>query len=105
MSSIREQVLSEFINAWNARERPNVDDYIARVPREEQVALSEELATFLAFAPTPEYPDAALTAIRAEIAESVGVDQRGLFPGLLAQLRERLGMSTAEVAGELVHEL
>ena len=106
MTSIREQVLSEFIDAWNAGERPDVDDYIARVPAEEQDALGEELTTFLTFAPSPEYSDDALSAIRAEIAKATtAVSERGLLGSLLARLRERVGLSTADVAGELVGEL
>src|SRR3954463_11976710 len=99
MSSTREQVLSEFVDAWNVGRRPDVDEYIARVPAEEQGALGEELATFLTFAPAPAYSDDALAAIRTEIT-SVGVEEgRGLFAALLTRLRERLGLSTAEVAG------
>src|SRR4051812_38500309 len=106
MSSTREQVLSEFVDAWNAGQRPDVDEYIARVPAEEQVALGEELATFLTFAPAPAYSDDALAAIRAEITTTVGAEEeRGLFAALLTQLRERLGLSTADVAGELVADL
>src|SRR3954453_22556051 len=106
MSATREQVLSEFIDSWNAGERPDVDDYIARVPVSEQQALGEELATFLTFAPTPDYSDAALAAIRAEVAEVVGVEEQpGLFAVLLTRLRERLGMSTTDVAGALINEL
>src|SRR4051794_25621738 len=99
MSSTREQVLSEFIDAWNAGQRPDVDEYIARVPAEEQVSLGEELATFLTFAPTPAYSDDALAAIRTEIASVSVKEDRGLFAALLTRLRERLGLSTAEVAG------
>jgi hypothetical protein len=105
MTSIREQVLSEFIDAWNAGQRPDVDDYIARVPAEEQVSLGEELATFLTFAPTPEYSADALTAIRAEIAEAGGAEARGVFATLLSRLRERLSLSTSDVAEALVAEL
>jgi hypothetical protein len=105
MTSIREQVLSEFIDAWNAGQRPDVDDYIARVPAEEQVSLGEELAIFLTFAPTPEYSDDALTAIQAEIAAAGGAEARGVFATLLSRLRERLGLSTGEVADALVAEL
>src|SRR3954451_14812759 len=106
MSLTREQVLSEFIDAWNAGERPDVGHYLARVPVEEQVALGEELATFLTFAPTPEYSDAALTTIRAQVAEAAGAQgQRGLFAALFTRLREHVGMSTAEVASALVGEL
>src|SRR4051794_9934148 len=106
MSSIREQTLSEFIDAWNAGQRPDVDEYIARVPAEEQASLGEGLATFLALAPAPAYSDDALTAIRAEIVATVGAsEERSLFGVLLARLRERFGWSTADVAGELVGEL
>src|SRR4051812_13635150 len=102
MSSTREQVLSEFVDAWNAGQRPDVDEYIARVPAEEQAALGEELATFLTFAPAPAYSEEALVAIRAEIASAAAEEGQGLFAALLTRLRERLGLSTAEVAGELV---
>ena len=109
MSATREQVLSEFVDAWNAGERPDVDDYIARVAEEEQAALSEELLTFLTFAGTPEYSDDAMAAIRTEpvVAEGTkdGMERTGLLPGLLARLRERFGLSTDDVAGELVGEL
>src|SRR3954452_14198296 len=99
VSTVREQVLSEFVDAWNAGQRPDVDEYIARVPAEEQVALGEELASFLAFAPTPEYSDAALTAVRAEIRAATCDEGAGIFGTLLARLRERLGLSTVDVAG------
>lgn len=103
MPSTREQVLSEFIDAWNAGQRPEVDEYIARVPAKEQHALGEELATFLTFAPTPAYPDAALTAIRAELEGAP--DEPHLVGALLARLRSRFRMSTTEVAAELVEDL
>src|SRR5215216_2733097 len=77
--TVREQVLSEFIDAWNAGTRPDVDDYIARVPEEEQAALSEELLAFMTFAPTPEYSDVALAAIREEAAGVAG-EQTAILP-------------------------
>jgi transcriptional regulator with XRE-family HTH domain len=102
-------VLSEFIDAWNAGQRPDVDEYIARVPAEEQGELAEDLLEFMAFAPTPEYSDAALAAIRAEpvVAEALtaAAGRSGLLPTLLARLRARVGMTTADVAGQLVGEL
>src|SRR5215211_5281055 len=83
VSTVREQVLSEFIDAWNAGKRPDVDDYIARVPEEEQAALSEELLAFMTFAPTPEYSDVALAAIREEAA-GVAAERSAVLPALLA---------------------
>jgi hypothetical protein len=109
VSTGREQVLSEFIDAWNAGNRPEVDDYIARVPEDEQAELADELLAFLTLVPTPGYSDEALAAIRAEpvVAETLGAgaESGGVLAALVAQLRERSGMSTADVAGELVDEL
>jgi hypothetical protein len=109
MSTTREQVLSDFIDAWNAGERPDVDDYIARVPAVEQAELAEDLLEFMAFAPTPAYSDEALAAIRAEpvVAETLNAraGRAGVLPALLARLRERFGMRSADVAGRLVSEL
>src|SRR3954453_12301764 len=109
MSTTREQVLSDFIDAWNASERPDVDEYIARVPAVEQAELAEDLLEFMAFAPTPAYSDEALAAIRAEpvVAETLNAraGRAGILPALLARLRERFGMRPLDVAGRLVSEL
>lgn len=109
MTPDRDQILSEFIDAWNAGRRPDVDDYITRVPASEQAELADELISFLSLAPTPEYTDADLEAIRAEpiVAESlIAASQRaGLLPGLMKSLRGRFSMSTREVAVGLVQEL
>ena len=109
MTTGREQILSEFIDAWNAGERPDVDDYLARVPESEQGELAGELLAFLTFAPTPEYSDEALAAIRAEpvVADALAAasERAGLLPALLARLRDRFGMSPDDVAGRLVDEL
>src|SRR4051794_18461123 len=109
VSTVREQVLSEFIDAWNAGERPDVDEYIARVPAGEQGELTEDLLEFMAFAPTPEYSDEALATIRAEPAVvealTAAAGRTGLLPALLARLRERFGMTPDDVADRLVREL
>jgi hypothetical protein len=109
VSTVREQVLSEFIDAWNAGKRPDVDEYIARVPADEQAALSEELLSFLSFAPTPSYSDEAMAAIDAEpeVIETLrtSTEKSSLLPDLLIRLRERVGMSRDQVAGQLVGEL
>ena len=109
MTSDRDRILSEFIDAWNAGQRPDVDDYIARVPAEEQGELAEQLASFLSFAPTPTYSDAALEAIRAEpiVAAALAApgERGGLLPALLSGLRKRFSMTTPQLAGQLVREL
>lgn len=106
MTFDRDRILSEFIDAWNAGSRPDVDEYIARAPADEQGELADRLLGFLTFAPTPTYDDEALAAIRAEpiVAAALAAhDQRGgLLPDLLGSLRERFSMTTAQLAGELV---
>lgn len=106
MTSDRERVLSEFIDAWNAGARPDVDDYLARVGDGERGALADELIAFISFAPTPQYDDAALAAIREEavVAEALAAPgaRGGLLPSLLTRLRERASMSTAQLAERLV---
>ena len=109
MTSDLDRALSEFIDAWNAGERPDVDEYIARVPEDRQAELADELISFLSFAPTPTYSEAALEAIRAEpiVAEVLAApDERGgLLPKLLSTVRERFGVTTPQLAGELVRML
>lgn len=109
MAFDRDQILSDFVDAWNAGRRPDVDDHLARVPEPERAELAEQLVSFLSFAPTPRYDEEALAAIRAEpiVAEALaGAAARGgLLPELLVRLRERLSLSTPQVAGELVREL
>ena len=109
MTPDRDRILSEFIDAWNAGERPDVDDYLARAPAEERGELADQLVSFLSVAPTPAYSDAALAAIRADpiVAEVLAAPEQrgGLLPMLLSTLRERFGVTTPQLAGELVREL
>ena len=109
MTSDRDRVLSEFIDAWNAGERPDVDDYIARVPADERGELADALVSFLSFAPTPAYSEATLEAIRADpiVAEALAAarDQGSLLPKLLGTLRTRFSITTPQLAGALVSTL
>jgi transcriptional regulator with XRE-family HTH domain len=102
----RERILSEFIDAWNAGRRPDVDEHLARAPAHERDQLAEELLAFLSFAPTPSYSDADLAAIRAEpaVARALAAtgERGGLLPALLPRLRERRSLSTSQLAAELV---
>jgi len=105
----REQLLSEFIDAWTAGRRPEVDDYLARASVNEQAELASALSSFLRLAPTPAYSDAAMSAIRLEpiVAEaSAGVeDSAGILPGLLQRLRSKAELDAATLAGAVVAEL
>ncbi len=105
----RERILSEFVDAWNAGRRPDVDEHIARAPESERAELAEDLLSFLAFAPTPEYGDAELRAIREEpiVVEALAAagERGGLLPALLPRLRDRRSLTTAQLASELLGAL
>jgi transcriptional regulator with XRE-family HTH domain len=105
----RERILSEFIDAWNAGRRPDVDDHLARVEETDRAELADELMAFVRFAPTPEYSDDDLAAIRTDpiVAEALSAarGRSGLLPSLFVKLRSRLGLSNAEVASRLVASL
>jgi transcriptional regulator with XRE-family HTH domain len=105
----RDRILSEFVDAWNAGRRPDVDDYLARVDENERDELANALMAFLRFAPTPEYSEETLAEVRADpiVAEALAAasGRAGLLPSLFVRLRVRLGLSNADVAGELVQSL
>jgi Helix-turn-helix domain len=104
-----DRVLSDFIDAWNAGRRPDVDEHLARVEPDRRDELASDIAAFVAFAPTPDYDDAAIAAIRAEpaVASAAAAAQGrgGLWPALLPRLRERAALSTAQLAVALVGAL
>ena len=104
-----DRVLSDFIDAWNAGRRPDVDEHLARVEPDRRDELASDIAAFVAFAPTPDYDDAAIAAIRAEpavaSAAAAARGRGGLWPALLPRLRERAALSTAQLAAALVAAL
>jgi transcriptional regulator with XRE-family HTH domain len=105
----RERILSEFVDAWNAGRRPDVDEHIARAPAHERAELADDLLAFLAFAPAPDYGDAELAAIRAApvVAEALAAagERGGLLPALLPRLRARRSLTTAQLAAALAGAL
>ena len=109
MTFDRDRILSEFIDAWNAGSRPDVDDYLARAPAEEQGELADQLLSFLTFAPTPSYDDDTLATIRAEPIVAAALagpnEPGGLLPNLLSGLRERFSLTTSQLATQLVETL
>lgn len=100
-----DQVLSEFIDAWNAGRRPDVDGHLGRVAVADREALAADIAGFLAFAPTPAYGDEALRAIRAEPAVRAAAAPSGVWAALVPRLRERAALSTEQLAAGLVADV
>ena len=98
----REQLLSEFIDAWNAGERPEAEAYIERAEIADREELASELVAFLSFAPTPSYSEETLHAIEAEVP---ALPQRGVLASLLQAARRRVGIESQDLAAALVAEL
>jgi hypothetical protein len=105
--SAPDRVLSEFIDAWNAGRRPRALDYLRRVPDgPDRDELAAQLSAWLEVAPAPHHDEATRAAIRAEpaVARALAAAeaQAGLWPQLVPGLRERAGLSVAQVAARLV---
>jgi hypothetical protein len=104
-----DRILSDFIDAWNAGHRPDVDEHLARAAEPDRKQLLADITSFVAFAPTPDYDDAALAAIRAEpvvaSAHAATTARAGLWPALLPRLRERAAVSTSQLAEQIVAAL
>jgi len=104
MSTV-ERILGEFIDAWQAGERPDVDAYLRRVPEAQRDELAEQIDMWLVVAPTPEYPAAAREVIAAEPALQAALraaeESRPAVPESLPALRERAGLGVRDVARAL----
>lgn len=98
MSTI-DTLLNEFIDAWNAGQRPTVDTYLAQATPDDREELREALSTWLTIAPTPNYDEATLSDIRANpalvaaLAEPVGPR--------VATLRAKSGLALTELAAKI----
>jgi hypothetical protein len=101
-----DRILSDFVDAWNAGRRPDLDEYLARADEADRERLLADITAFVAFAPTPDYDDAALEAIRSEpvvASAALAAGARGgLWPALLPRLRERAALTTGQLAAGLV---
>jgi transcriptional regulator with XRE-family HTH domain len=97
--------LGEFIAAWNAGQRPRLADYLARVPPAERDDLADQIQTFMLYAPEPEYSEDAWAEMTSDPAVSAAAHasfaEPEPWPSLLPRLRERAGVSWAQVAERL----
>jgi transcriptional regulator with XRE-family HTH domain len=101
-----DRVLSEFIDDWNAGRRPQVDDYLDRVPETERAELATQLMTRLEVAPSPAFDAPTREQIRSEPVARATIDamasEAGIWPELLPSLRQRSSLSVRELAKKLV---
>lgn len=100
-----EQTLGEFIDAWKAGGRPDLDAYLARVPDGERDELAARVDAWLDVAPAPDYPASARAAIAAEPALRAALQAaealRPALPESLPALRARAGLGVRDLAARL----
>jgi hypothetical protein len=108
MASASETLLSRFIDAWNAGQRPEVDEYLDQAPEGEREDLAEGLRAFLEQAPTPEYSEQALAQLRTDprVARLKALPaESGLWPQMLPSLRRRARLRRDQVVASLAEAL
>jgi hypothetical protein len=105
--SSTDELLSKFIDAWNAGERPRAEDYLDQAAEAERTELAEMLHTFLEHAPPPNYSEATFAAIIHEPAVQAAanlIDEQ-TWLGLLPGLRRRAKLKRDEVVARLAEAL
>lgn len=104
-----DRLLNEFVDAWNAGERPRVEDYVDRAPEDERDELALLLGTFLENAPQPRYSAETLAQIEGEATvaqlSSLIDSESGLWPTLLPRLRRRAELTRDQVVEQLAELL
>lgn len=104
-----DRLLSEFVDAWNAGERPRVEHFLDQAPADSQHELAERIEAFLDVAPTPDYSAETLRELMREPAVLASVDalegRAGLWPSLLPRLRRRAQLRRDQVVDGIVERL
>lgn len=100
-----DQILSEFIDAWNAGQRPDIDDHLQRAAPAERDELAEALAAWLEVAPTPRFDETTQAELRQEpiivALREASASRAGLLPELVPRYRARRGLGLGELAERL----
>jgi len=100
-----EQLLSEFIEAWNAGRRPDLEAYLERAPEDQRDELADEIETWLMIAPPPAYDEATRAEIAADpiliAALAAGAETVTPWATRVRALRERAGLKIEQVAERL----
>lgn len=101
-----DRLLNEFVEAWNAGDRPEVDDFVERAPEAERNELAGLIGAFLEIAPTPPYSPEQLEELRRDptvkvIAKLAEQAEAASLPGL----RQRAKLKREQVVASLARAL
>jgi transcriptional regulator with XRE-family HTH domain len=104
-----DDLLNEFVDAWNAGGRPRVDDFVSKAPQGQGDELAGLIGAFLELAPTPPYTPEQLRELRADpvVRQVSGLidSPSGLWPTLLPRLRKRAQLTRDQVVERLAKAL
>jgi len=104
-----DETLSDFIDAWNSGQRPDLDQYLERVPEPEREELAGLIRAFMLDAPVPAYSPETLRQIQGEPAVQRTIEliesQSGLWAELLPRLRNRVRLTREQVVSRLADAL
>lgn len=100
-----EQLIGEFIDAWNAGRRPDIDAYLERAEPAERDQLAAQLMTWLEVAPTPDFDAQTRAVISSEpslaAALTTAAELRAPLAERLPNLRRRAGLAIGDLAARL----
>lgn len=100
-----EQLIGEFIDAWNAGRRPDIDSFLQRADPADRDELAAQLMTWLEIAPTPAFDAATRQTISSDpslaSAIATAAELRAPLAERLPTLRERAGLAIADLAERL----
>lgn len=100
-------LLSRFVEEWNAGRRPSVENYLDQAPQgAARNDLADQISTFLTYAPTPRYDEAAMAQLLEEPAVRAAATafeaESSAWRALLPRLRKQAGLSQSELAAEVL---
>lgn len=105
MTSV-DQLIGEFVDAWNAGRRPDAAAYLDRAAPADRDELARQLDAWMLVAPTPDFDETARAAIRAEPALAAALEaaaeQGEPLSARMPRLRERAGLALDDVSRRLV---
>jgi hypothetical protein len=105
MTKPLEHALGAFIDDWNAGRGPQLDEYLAAVADGDRAQLAAAVATFMQYAATPAYDDAARSQLDADPALAVARERLlgPVLPELVREHRAARQLSVSDVARRIAN--
>lgn len=104
-----DQIYNEFVDAWNVGQRPEVNNFVERLPEAEREEFLNMVSLFLSSATSPNYSEDQYAQIQSEsavqTASNMASAEHGLWNTVLPRLRRRSKLSRNEIGVQLAKKL